>query len=66
MICDISGIPRPITVFDRHDLAPGDQIEGPALITEPQTTTLVSADFTCMVDAAANLVLTRLPLEGLQ
>lgn len=47
-------------VFRREALAPGDEIEGPALIVEPQTTTYVSRAFRCRVDAAGNLVLTRL------
>jgi len=53
-------------VIDRASLASGDQVTGPALITEPQTTTLVSRDFTAQVDAGGNLVLTRNTLGGAQ
>ncbi|UXX84687.1 hydantoinase/oxoprolinase family protein [Roseovarius pelagicus] len=57
IICDVNGSPRQASVIDRRALRPGDRIAGPALITEPQTTTLVSRDFTCTVDVAGNLVL---------
>jgi hypothetical protein len=32
---------------------------GPALIVEPQTTTLLSADFTASIDAGGNIVMER-------
>jgi N-methylhydantoinase A len=44
---------------DRAELAPGDRLQGPVLIAEPQTTTFVAADFTARVDARGNLVLER-------
>jgi N-methylhydantoinase A len=46
-------------IYDRGALHPGDTLAGPALIVEPQTTTLVSAGFIAAVDAGRNLVLTR-------
>jgi N-methylhydantoinase A len=52
---------RSAAVHDRAFLAPGDTFEGPALIVEPQTTTLLSADFTAMIDAAGNIVMERAP-----
>ncbi len=45
--------------FWRPDLAPGDRIAGPALIAEPQTTTVVSAAFDATVDDLGYLVLQR-------
>ncbi|WP_171175442.1 hydantoinase/oxoprolinase family protein [Ruegeria sp. HKCCD8929] len=57
--CDLDGQTRQAGLFPRDHLTPGDLVQGPALITEPQTTTLVSADFTAQVDAIGNLVLTR-------
>ncbi len=57
--CDVTGGPRHAGVFERADLAPGDQIIGPALIVEPQTTTLVSADFAARIDSQDNIWLTR-------
>ncbi|MDX1785207.1 MAG: hydantoinase/oxoprolinase family protein [Roseovarius sp.] len=59
IICDVDGSPQQAQVIERATLAPGDRITGPALITEPQTTTLVSRDFTCCVDGSGNLVLDR-------
>ncbi len=57
--CDVTGEPVDAGVFFRADLRPGDHVSGPALIVEPQTTTLVSADFGLSVDGYRNLVLTR-------
>lgn len=59
IICDLDGTEKPTALIARADLAPGVQIPGPALITEAQTTTLVSADFTAQVDGMGNLVLIR-------
>lgn len=58
--CDVTGEYVDADVFIRNDLHPGDHFKGPALIVEPQTTTLVSADFDATVDGHRNLVLTRL------
>ena len=63
IICDVSGAPVSASVFERADLAPGDVLRGPALIAEPQTTSLVSADFSASVDGAGHLLLTRLEPE---
>ena len=57
--CDVDGTLKQAAVYDRRDLAPGDRLIGPALICEPQTTTLVSPDFTASVDGSGNLVLQR-------
>ncbi|MFC4277742.1 hydantoinase/oxoprolinase family protein [Achromobacter aloeverae] len=48
-----------IPAYDRLDLAESDHIEGPALIVEDQTTTVVPAGFTARVDARHYLVLDR-------
>ncbi|MES0826953.1 hydantoinase/oxoprolinase family protein [Ruegeria sp. SCP11] len=55
--CDVDGSKRDAAFVARADLKPGDHVFGPALIHEPQTTTLVSADFSAHVDAIGNLVL---------
>ncbi|MTH99163.1 hydantoinase/oxoprolinase family protein [Roseibium sp. RKSG952] len=55
--CDVDGQKKQAGFVPRDSLKPGDRIHGPALITEPQTTTLVSADFSAHVDAIGNLVL---------
>ncbi len=59
ILCDVSGQPCRAAVIDRAMLEPGRTLAGPALITEPQTTTFVGADFTLQVDSARNLILTR-------
>lgn len=46
-------------VFDRESLDPGDTLSGPALITEPQTTTYVPAGFDAEIDGGFGIVLTR-------
>ncbi|MGI9355534.1 MAG: hypothetical protein ACR2PF_10300, partial [Rhizobiaceae bacterium] len=57
--CDLDGVPKEAALVERADLQPGNMLDGPALITEPQTTTLVSSDFSAHVDPAGNLVLTQ-------
>lgn len=57
--CDVDGTTKQAAFVARNSLQPGDQIPGPALIHEPQTTTLVSADFTAQTDALGNLILIR-------
>lgn len=63
ILCDVSGVWRDADVFDRESLNPGDCLNGPALIVEPQTTTFVSADFHAHLDGGGNIWLTRVP-EG--
>lgn len=60
IVCDISGKSLEASIFHRETLKPGDTLTGPALITEPQTTTLVSRDFKACVDPAYNIILTRM------
>ncbi len=57
--CDVDGVQRSAGVISRAELKPGDELHGPVLITETQTTTFVASDFTVRVDAKHNLVLTR-------
>ena len=57
--CDLTGRMREAGVVERSDLSPGDRVSGPALIVEPQTTTLVSADFEAAVMGDGSLLLTR-------
>ena len=46
-------------VFKRRGLHPGIQIQGPAIIEETESTTIVPPEFTLEIDQALNLVLTR-------
>jgi N-methylhydantoinase A len=59
ILCDLTGQPRSATLYDRAALPPGTCLQGPALIVEPQTTTLVSADFDARIDGHGNIRLTR-------
>lgn len=64
MICDVDGTEKSAAFVMRATLTPGDCIQGPALIAEPQTTTLVSTGFTAHVDARGNLVLEHDTVKG--
>jgi len=46
-------------VYWREQLKPGDCIDGPALIVEPQTTSYVSSQFEAEIDAAGNIIMNR-------
>jgi len=48
-----------VPVYDRAGLSPGDVIVGPALITEDETTTLVTGRFTAHINGLGHIVLTR-------
>jgi len=54
-----SGEVETYAVARRADLLPGARIEGPALIVEDGTTTVVTSAFDAIVDAYGNLVLRR-------
>jgi len=58
--CDVANTERKAVTVPRAELQPGDRIMGPTLITEPQTTTFVAADFVADVDTNGNLLLTRI------
>jgi N-methylhydantoinase A len=63
IVCDVTGEQVAAGFFQRNELAPGDSVAGPALIVEPQTTTLVSRDFAAEVLADGSLLLTRVTVE---
>ncbi len=54
----IGGRTRDARVVDRAALGPGDVVEGPALVEQPDTTTLLGRGDRAEVDAAGNLVVT--------
>jgi N-methylhydantoinase A len=58
-----SGEYHEATVFQRADLQPGARIDGPALIVEDETTTVVAPAFRATVNALGYLVLERTPRE---
>jgi len=46
-------------VFLRENLRPGDCLRGPVLITEDQTTTVVTSNYRAEIDARGNIVMTH-------
>jgi N-methylhydantoinase A len=48
-----------VAIYDRHDLKPGAQIAGPAVIVEDETSTVVTRLFDATVDAFGYIELTR-------
>ena len=46
-------------VYQRGDLAPGDEFAGPALIEEAQTTTVVPASFAAYIESGGMIVMER-------
>jgi N-methylhydantoinase A len=54
-------IPGPIEapVYMRKSLKPDSRLDGPALITEDQTTTVITSGYAARIDALGNIVLTR-------
>jgi N-methylhydantoinase A len=55
----VTGVRDDVPVFRRSSLDPGVQIEGPALITEAQTTTVVTSCYNATIDARGHIVLSR-------
>ncbi len=54
-----AGQSAPLPTYWRADLVPGARLCGPALVTEPQTTTLLPAGWDLEVTAAGHLLLAR-------
>lgn len=63
-VCD-PGLAQPLEygLFDRETLQPGDYIEGPALIVERETTSVVSRVFDAVLDPAGFIILERKPAK---
>ena len=53
------GEARPTDFYRREALQPGNQIAGPAIITEFSATTVLPPDFSAVVDAYQNLILRK-------
>jgi N-methylhydantoinase A len=43
------------TIYERADLIPGEPVEGPAVIEEPASTTVIHPGQRVMVDSIGNL-----------
>lgn len=59
ILCERTGKPVECDVFQRAEFHNGVTISGPAVIVEPQTTTLVGSGFDASVDRHGNLRLER-------
>ena len=55
----VAGAQRDAVVFAREDLRPGDQIVGPAIVREPNATTVVEPGWRATLSARDDLVLER-------
>ncbi|MSP21696.1 MAG: hydantoinase/oxoprolinase family protein [Dehalococcoidia bacterium] len=55
----LDGAWRETPVYARDDLGASDAIEGPAIVTQLDTTTMVAPDWRAVVDAWGNLLLER-------
>jgi N-methylhydantoinase A len=44
-------------VYDRASLSPGQKFAGPAIVEQPDTTTLVPSGWSCRVDPGLHLLL---------
>jgi len=55
---------REAAIRDRSTLAPGEAIEGPALLTEAHSTIFVEAGWRAAVDAEGSVVLVRAAVRG--
>jgi len=60
----LAGYFEPYNVYERHALSPGSEVNGPALIVEDDTTTVVTAAFNVRVDAIGHLILERVEAPG--
>ena len=58
------GAPRRVPVFLREHLAPGDALEGPAIVCEAGSTIVVEAGWRARVDGAGTVLLTDAGLAG--
>lgn len=56
----LNGFQQPIPVYWREELAPGQEVPGPALIAETISTTLVAQNWLAQVDQYGNLMLSQL------
>jgi N-methylhydantoinase A/oxoprolinase/acetone carboxylase beta subunit len=55
------GVEGEVPRYERGELAVGQTIAGPALITELSSTTWLAAGWQCRLDEVGNLLLRRMP-----
>ena len=58
-VCALAGIGDNVAVYWRDDLAPAQRINGPALMAETVSTTLIEPGWQAQVDPVGNLLLDR-------
>ena len=58
--CTVAGVAGPVPQFWRRELAPGQGLRGPALISEEVATSWVAPGWSLQVDAVGNLLLNSL------
>jgi N-methylhydantoinase A len=56
-----TGHRRDAAIYPRDALPPGAQLTGPALIVEDETTTIVPAGWSAIVNAGGQILLEHLP-----
>ena len=56
---ECAGFEHPVPLYQREQLLAGQQLQGPALIIEPVSTTLLAEHWQCQVDPYGNLLLQR-------
>jgi N-methylhydantoinase A len=54
-----TGLSVDVGLYERKDLVAGAALEGPALIVEDETTTMVTAAFHAHINALGHIVMTR-------
>ena len=59
LVLGLEGLASDAPVWLREKLISGDTIQGPALVIEAQTTTVIPDNFTCHVDSCGFLILQR-------
>ena len=57
--CFMDGMTRQVPLYDRHELASGFSLNGPAIIVDPVSTTVVEPDWHLEIDRIGNIILTR-------
>lgn len=57
---DCYGYQEPVRIYYREELARGQQLQGPALVLEKVSTTLIDKGWHCRVDDYANLLLVKM------
>ena len=60
-ICAVAGVEAGVAQYRRADLAPGQVLDGPVLISEKVASTWVAPNWTVAVDVVGNLQLRRRP-----